>query len=71
MLRYFNRIQRCKDAHKNTNTQNLFGIIQGGLDFDLRKKCVEGMIQMDLPGYAIGGMAGGESKVNLSNYFHL
>ncbi len=38
--------------------------MQGGLDFDLRRKCVEGMIKMDLPGYAIGGLAGGESKVH-------
>lgn len=57
-------IDRCKQAHKNPDRQNLFGIVQGGLDPELRKICCEGMIERDLPGYAIGGLAGGESKAN-------
>jgi tRNA-guanine family transglycosylase len=55
-------IDRCIDAHKRKDEQNLFGIVQGGLDLDLRKYCVEEMIKRDLPGYAIGGLAGKESK---------
>eukprot|EP00475_Leptophrys_vorax_P038662 TRINITY_DN6866_c0_g1_i3.p1 TRINITY_DN6866_c0_g1~~TRINITY_DN6866_c0_g1_i3.p1 ORF type:complete len:432 (-),score=92.86 TRINITY_DN6866_c0_g1_i3:868-2124(-) len=55
-------IDRCKEAHQRPNDQNLFGIVQGGLDPELREICLEGMIQRDLPGYAIGGLAGGEDK---------
>lgn len=55
-------IDRCKSAHTRTNDQNLFGIVQGGLDPGLREICLEGMISRDLPGYAIGGLAGGEDK---------
>ena len=49
-------------AHTQPATQNLFGIIQGGLDLQLRKQCVEAMVQRNLPGYAIGGLSGGEDK---------
>jgi len=55
-------VDRCIKAHKNTKTQNLFGIVQGGIDPALRKICAEALIQRDLPGYAIGGLAIGESK---------
>ena len=37
-------LQRCINAHKNPDRQNLFGIIQGGVDADLRKKCCEMMM---------------------------
>jgi queuine tRNA-ribosyltransferase len=55
-------IDRCIQSHKRKKEQNLFGIIQGGLDLNLRKIAVEEMNKRNLPGYAIGGMAGGESK---------
>ena len=45
--------------------QNLFAIVQGGLDLSpggLREQCVAAMVARDLPGYAIGGLAGGEDK---------
>ena len=42
--------------------QNIFAIIQGGTDLEMRRICCEEMIKRDTPGYAIGGMAGGESK---------
>ncbi len=48
---------RCKEAHKNTDKQALFGIIQGGFYEDLRKKSAEDLIALDLPGYAIGGIS--------------
>ena len=53
---------RCKQAHKTTDKQALFGIIQGGFYEDLRKKSVEDLIKLDLPGYAIGGISVGEPK---------
>eukprot|EP00455_Lapot_gusevi_P055698 TRINITY_DN9097_c0_g1_i1.p1 TRINITY_DN9097_c0_g1~~TRINITY_DN9097_c0_g1_i1.p1 ORF type:complete len:470 (-),score=68.03 TRINITY_DN9097_c0_g1_i1:91-1428(-) len=57
-------IDRCINAHQKPQTQNLFGIVQGGLDAELRALCLEGMLQRDayLPGYAIGGVSGGEDK---------
>ena len=39
----------------------LFGIVQGGLHFDLRKKCAEELIAIGFDGYALGGLAVGES----------
>ena len=53
---------RCKEAHKNTDTQGLFGIIQGGFYKDLRKQSAEDLIKLDFPGYAIGGISVGEPK---------
>lgn len=53
---------RCKEAHKNTEKQGLFGIIQGGFYEDLRKQSVEDLIKLDFPGYAIGGISVGEPK---------
>jgi len=42
--------------------QNLFCIIQGGLDLEMRKECCEEMVKRDTPGIAIGGLSGGEAK---------
>lgn len=42
--------------------QNLFCIIQGGLDLAMRAECVEAMVARDTPGIAIGGLSGGEEK---------
>ena len=54
--------KRCKEYHKNTDTQNLFGIVQGGFYKDLRKQSVDELVELDLPGYAIGGISVGEPK---------
>lgn len=40
----------------------LFGIVQGGVDEKLRRYCANEMIKFDLSGYAIGGLAVGESQ---------
>lgn len=40
----------------------LFAIVQGGIYSDLRERCAKEMIELDLPGYAIGGLAVGESQ---------
>lgn len=58
-------LDRCMEAHAHPERQNLFGIVQGGLDVSdggLRDQCLDALIARDLPGYAIGGLAGGESK---------
>lgn len=58
-------LDRCISAHAHPERQNLFGIVQGGLDVSeggLRDQCLDALIARDLPGYAIGGLAGGESK---------
>ena len=52
---------RCKAAHGRAD-QALFGIVQGGGHLDLRQKSLEGLLELDLPGYAIGGVSVGESK---------
>ena len=54
--------KRGKDAHKNPETQALFGIVQGGPHKDLRKMCLEELMKIDFPGYSIGGLSVGESK---------
>ncbi|KAI0011265.1 Queuine tRNA-ribosyltransferase [Xylariaceae sp. FL0662B] len=55
-------LDRCIAAHKNPTTQNLFCIIQGGLDTDMRRECCREMVARDTPGIAIGGLSGGEAK---------
>jgi queuine tRNA-ribosyltransferase len=40
--------------------QALFGIVQGGVYPDLRRRSAEALVAMDLPGYAVGGLAVGE-----------
>lgn len=62
MHRTIRWLDRCIEAHKRPNDQNLFGIVQGGLDPDLRTQCLTEMVKRDLPGFAIGGLSGGESK---------
>ncbi len=54
--------KRCKIAHKAVDKQGLFGIIQGGFFKDLRQKSVQDLIELDFPGYAIGGISVGEPK---------
>ena len=53
--------KRCKYAHVRED-QALFGIIQGGFYEDLRSKSAKDLIDLDLPGYAIGGISVGEPK---------
>lgn len=54
--------QRGRDAHKNPDTQALFGIIQGGPFKDLREYCFKELDKIGFDGYSIGGLAVGESK---------
>ena len=52
--------ERCQKAHKNTEKQALFGIVQGGMFEDLRKISARDLVSMDFPGYSIGGLSVGE-----------
>lgn len=56
--------QRCRSYHQknNKNKQLLFGITQGGIHKDLRKKSAQQITEVDFDGYAIGGVAVGEPR---------
>ncbi|MFC3902861.1 tRNA-guanine transglycosylase [Acinetobacter marinus] len=55
--------KRCKTAHtENGNPNALFGIIQGGMYEDLRDESLQGLLEIDFDGYAIGGLSVGEPK---------
>jgi queuine tRNA-ribosyltransferase len=43
-------------------TQSLFGIVQGGMDLELRKESAERTVEIGFPGYAIGGLSVGEPR---------
>jgi len=58
-LRWAERSRRTFDTHKNPNA--LFGIVQGGMFEDLRQQSSENLQQIGFDGYAIGGLAVGES----------
>lgn len=51
--------QRCRDAQRRPD-QALFAILQGGVDRGARERSAEGLIPLELPGYAIGGLSVGE-----------
>ncbi|MCK6402983.1 MAG: tRNA guanosine(34) transglycosylase Tgt [Sphaerotilus natans subsp. sulfidivorans] len=44
------------------NPNALFGIVQGGMFENLREESLAGLVEMDFPGYAIGGVSVGEPK---------
>ncbi len=59
-------LERCKASHARPNDQALFGIIQGGTDLEQRTWSAERVCAVDLPGYAIGGVAVGESSEQIA-----
>ena len=75
-LRWAERSKKYFEAHKHEvpwaptwsgvseydQTQALFGIVQGGMDADLRKESAERTIEIGFPGYAIGGLSVGEPR---------
>jgi len=54
--------KRSLQAHSRPDDQALFGIVQGGMYRDLREQSVQELTELDLPGYAIGGLSVGEPK---------
>ena len=70
-LRWARRSQHYFDAHKQEvpwfaergeQTQTLFGIVQGGMFPDLRRESAQRTVEIDFPGYAIGGLSVGEPR---------
>jgi len=59
--------KRCKERH-NKKGQLLFGIVQGGIYEDLRKKSVEEITDIEFDGYAIGGLSVGEGKEQMYRF---
>ena len=63
-LRWAERSKRAFEAQVTaggaTRSQALFAIVQGGIDADLRRLSAETLVEMDFPGYAVGGLAVGE-----------
>ena len=55
----------CKDVH-DCGDQALFGIVQGGLDCDLRRRCTEALVDIGFDGYAIGGLSVGETHEEMA-----
>jgi len=53
--------RRSRDAHTRAD-QWLFGIVQGGVHLDLRAESARALVELDFPGYAVGGLAVGEAK---------
>ena len=55
--------RRCRDElERLQNMNSLFGIVQGGMFESLRDVSLAGLEELDLPGYAIGGLSVGEPK---------
>jgi queuine tRNA-ribosyltransferase len=58
--------QRCLDEFQRlANPNALFGIVQGGMFEHLRDESLAGLVALDLPGYAIGGLSVGEPKEDM------
>ncbi|NES25386.1 MAG: tRNA guanosine(34) transglycosylase Tgt [Symploca sp. SIO3E6] len=58
--RTYRWLKRCIAAHRRSEEQALFGIVQGGVYLDLRRAAAKSLVSLDLPGYAIGGVSVGE-----------
>ncbi|TWT99189.1 Queuine tRNA-ribosyltransferase [Botrimarina colliarenosi] len=56
--------ERCLAAATRSD-QSLFGIVQGGLDPELRRLSAEGLVALDMAGYAIGGLSVGEPAADM------
>ncbi len=52
--------RRCKEAHDRSDGSALFGIVQGGMHPDLRKRSADELLEIGFDGYALGGLSVGE-----------
>jgi len=59
-VRWAKRSFAASRAMRN-HGQQIFAIVQGGLDVELRRQCAEALAEMDFPGYAVGGLSVGET----------
>jgi len=62
-----NWAKRCKIEFGNNKKKALFGIVQGGLDKNLRLDSLEKLVDISFDGYAMGGLAVGESQEQMFN----
>lgn len=60
---------RSKAAHRRSD-QALYGIIQGGLNLELRRQCLAGLTEIGFDGYAIGGLSVGEPPREMWSLLH-
>jgi queuine tRNA-ribosyltransferase len=57
--------QRSKNAFRETPGHHCFGIVQGGVYPDLRRRSAEELVAIGFDGYAIGGLAVGEGQASM------
>jgi queuine tRNA-ribosyltransferase len=55
---------RCKEAQRRDD-QALFGIVQGGVSQAMRERSAAGLLPLDFPGYAVGGLSVGEEPAEM------
>lgn len=55
---------RCREAH-GRDDQALFGIVQGGTSEEFRNRSANGLLPLDFPGYAVGGLSVGEAPIDM------
>ncbi len=56
--------ERARNAHQR-HDQALFGIVQGGLDLNLRAESARRTVELDFDGYGIGGLSVGETRAEM------
>ena len=64
MQRSLRWAKRCRDF-ASLEDQALFGIVQGGLSASLREESAQGLVELDFPGYAVGGLSVGEPPAEM------
>jgi len=60
----------CKAAQKRED-QALFGIVQGGLNLDLRVRCLDALVKIGFSGYAVGGLSVGEHPDEMARFLRV
>ncbi len=58
-------LKRCIEARRQPDRTALFGIVQGGMEADLRVEHAQELAALDLDGYAVGGLSVGEPREQL------
>ncbi len=61
-------LRRCLEARRQPERTAMFGIVQGGLYEDLRRAHAQELVELDLDGYAVGGLSVGESRDDLVGF---
>jgi len=65
LVRCIDELERLKTSGEAKNIQRLFGINQGGVYADIRRRHMREIAELGLDGYAIGGLAVGETKADM------